>query len=270
MLAFEITTTTAYLIATIFLSVDLVRRESRYRQPFLWLLFLGFAFSTIDLILHSIHAVRGGFLPFSGAPRSLSMLSWMLIVIVLYTQAKERWFPVSALLTPIAFVSSLLALFQHESMEPVRGETTTAVFVLHVAVLLFGIGCVCLAFCSALLYLVQQRELKSKHVGRLLALLPPLEVLDRTALRSMILGVVLLTIGNATGIYLAHVYWKTEWLSQKKFVFSMLTWWWFVISLGVRYLVGWRGGRFFALIVVGFIFLLFTLALSVLRTWPWI
>lgn len=269
MIGFEVVIGLDFLLATVLMSVDFLRRETKLRQPFLLILMVGFAVATIDLVLHALRAAETGTLPFSGSSQVFNTFAWSLVAIVLYNHAKARWFSVSVLLTPLAFFAALLALFQHENLHPVRSQLATALFAVHIGVLLFGIACFCLAFFAGLFYLVAQKELKSKHFGRFLTMLPPLEVLDRTAVRWLLVGVLLLTVGNATGIYLAHVFWKTAWLTQNKFIFSMLTWGWFLLLLAVRRFAGWRGGRFFVLLVIGFVFLLFTFGLSVIWDRPW-
>jgi ABC-type uncharacterized transport system permease subunit len=267
---FEIVIAAAFFFATVLMLADLLRRQTRFQGWFLTALSLGFAVATVDLVLHAVTSVRHGLVPFSGSSQVFNTLAWSFAVLVLYHRNKPRLFHVSVLLMPLALVSALLALIRQEDLLPLRGELTGALFVMHVGVLGFGTVSFCLSFLAGLLYLVAQKELKSKRLGRLGMLLPPLETLDRTSVRALVLGVVLLTIGNASGIYLAHVYWKVNWVGQTKFLFSMVAWAWFLLLLGIRHFAGWRGGRFFASLVVGFIFLLSAFSLAVFWNRPWI
>jgi ABC-type uncharacterized transport system permease subunit len=258
-----------YLGATLLMLTDFLRRERRFQNHLRVLLLLGFALSTLDLTLHALLSAEMGNLPFAGSSQVFDVLAWAFVALALFNLKEERLFPVSGLLIPLAFVCSLLGLLRHETMVPHRGQLTDALFALHVGVLAFGTVCFCFSFLAGLLYLLAQRELKSRRFGRVLTLLPPLQTLDRAAVQSLVVGILLLTVGNATGIYLAHVFWKVNWLAQTKFLLSMATWAWFVALLSVRHFAGWRGSRFFASIVIGFAALLFTLLLSVVWKVPW-
>jgi len=71
-------------------------------------------------------------------------------------------------------------------------------------------------------------------------------------------GFGLLTVGILSGIYMAHSVWESDWIRDPKVIFSLLTWAWYIILLAVRFAYGWRGTRFFVLIVIGFVFVMAT------------
>jgi ABC-type uncharacterized transport system permease subunit len=131
---------------------------------------------------------------------------------------------------------------------------------LHVAAPVIGAAGFGAAFLSGVLYLWEQRALKTKRFGRWMGTLPSLDVLDRLAVHAIVVGVVFLGAGIVSGIYLAHEVWHFDWTGSPKFVFSMVTWGWYAALLLTRWRAGWRGARFLALMVVGFLLLLFTLA----------
>ncbi len=131
-------------------------------------------------------------------------------------------------------------------------------FELHIAILVVGVLLFLFASLSSLIYLLAQRQLKSRKLEPWFRRLPPLETMDRWTVRALILGFVSLTIGIVSGIYLAHLVWPAAWIHDPKVICAVATWGWNVLILIVRYRRGWRGAKFFALILVGFLFLLLT------------
>ena len=127
---------------------------------------------------------------------------------------------------------------------------------LHIGVL--GLGILLFGFASfmGLAYLIAHHRLKAKRMDGVFRWLPPLDRLDRVAMRCLLIGFVLLTVGLVSGIYLAHGIWSRHWTQDPMVVLSFGTWGWYVLLFAVRFSRGWRGVRFFVLNVLGFFFLL--------------
>src|SRR5258708_15760047 len=70
---------------------------------------------------------------------------------------------------------------------------------LHVGAAALGTGILALAFGLALLYLASEKQLKSKHPGRLFARLPSLDLIDKAGYRLAVWGFVFLSLAIATG-----------------------------------------------------------------------
>src|SRR5439155_329836 len=88
----------------------------------------------------------------------------------------------------------------------------------HVVLATLGDAVFALAFSASLLYLVQERRLKT-HRGRgLLRHLPSLETLDRVNYACLVWGLILLTLGIVSGIMWAHEVWGRSWSTDPKLV----------------------------------------------------
>jgi hypothetical protein len=74
----------------------------------------------------------------------------------------------------------------------------------HVSLAIFGDALLALACSASVLYLVQDRRLKAHRVRGLHPHLPSLETLDRLSHRSVVWGLVLLTLAILTGIVWAR------------------------------------------------------------------
>ncbi len=145
-------------------------------------------------------------------------------------------------------------------------ETTTLVPALqsawlpvHAGVSILAYGFLSLAFCGGLMYLLQERELKSKRFGYFFTRLPSLDALDQLNSHCLTAGFVFLTLGIVTGSVWARQAWGTYWQWDPKETWSLITWFIYLIQIHQRFTVGWRGKRAAVMAIVGFAAVIFTL-----------
>jgi ABC-type uncharacterized transport system permease subunit len=100
-----------------------------------------------------------------------------------------------------------------------------------------------LSFGASLLYLVQERRLKSKKPASLTSFLPALEVIDQIGYRSLLLGFPFMTLGLLAGSVVAIT--KSGHLDflDPKILLSVLMWAVYLIMVFTRWNSGWRGRR---------------------------
>jgi ABC-type transport system involved in cytochrome c biogenesis permease subunit len=114
--------------------------------------------------------------------------------------------------------------------------------VAHIAMIFTGYAALFLSFGASLLYLVQERRLKSKKPG-LLARLPALETIDEIGYRSLLLGFPFMTLGLVAGTVVAQsTYGRVDFLDPK-IALSVLMWAVYLVMLYTRWNSGWRGRR---------------------------
>lgn len=95
----------------------------------------------------------------------------------------------------------------------------------------------------SLLYLIQERSLKSKKASGLLSRLPALEVIDEIGYRSLLLGFPFMTLGLVAGTVVAvAAYGRVDFLDPKIFL-SILMWAVYLLMVFTRWNSGWRGRR---------------------------
>ncbi len=117
------------------------------------------------------------------------------------------------------------------------------------AVALFGI-----AFGVALMYLLQEREVKGKRFGALFSRLPSLESLDRLNQRLVRAGFVAFTVALVAGTLNAAVVWKSAWSWDPQQITSVMIWLLYGAMVQLRHR-GWHGRRYAVLTLVGFLVL---------------
>jgi ABC-type transport system involved in cytochrome c biogenesis permease subunit len=109
--------------------------------------------------------------------------------------------------------------------------------------ILAGYAAIVLSFGASLLYLIQERSLKSRRLGGLLSRLPALEVIDEIGLRSLLLGFPFMTIGLIVGMALAQQTFGVINFFDPKIFLSLLMWAVYMVLLYTRWSSGWRGRR---------------------------
>ncbi len=125
---------------------------------------------------------------------------------------------------PFCFMDALVAATLGM---PTAGATApaSAWVGLHVVATLISYGLFALAFIAALLYLVEQRQLKSGTSTSLLGLMPSLETFYRLLLGSLGGGVALLTVGLVVGYLFARRQGLPEgWRTDPKVILTTVTW----------------------------------------------
>lgn len=121
-------------------------------------------------------------------------------------------------------VAILVFLFAVIYLHPAGGEEMTGWLWLHLGLILSGLAGLLTAVSSAMMYLLQSAQLKSKHPGRFFFKLPSLDSLDRVHFISLVWGSLLFSLGILSGILWArnlNELWQV--LGDKKVILSFAT-----------------------------------------------
>jgi ABC-type uncharacterized transport system permease subunit len=198
----------------------------------------------------------GGRAPLGRPAETLSLLAWLIAVAQLVIEARAGWAAIGSLSMPIAFIvlfSALLpasrdphhaAILQSRLMEP------------HVLATILGFVSFALAFCCAVLYLIQSRLLKRKRIKGLFGRLPPLESISVSAHWLAAAGFSMLTLGIVTGMLWATRAWRPGWYLDPKVVTSIFAWLVYAAYLYASAVSGWRGRKTTYFLIAGFIVVL--------------
>ena len=115
----------------------------------------------------------------------------------------------------------------------------------HVVLIFTGYAGLFLSFGASLLYLVQERALKSKRMpaGSLLTWLPPLQTIDDIGYSSLLFGFPFMTLGLVAGSVLAIEKYGPMFFYDPKILLSFMMWAVYMLLLYTRWSSGWRGRR---------------------------
>jgi ABC-type uncharacterized transport system permease subunit len=184
---------------------------------------------------------------------SQAMLGLLLTAAFLIVYWRYRTVSLGIFVLPICFLLGLIPAFRpgQESM-PFPQFHTGWVFV-HIALLLAAYAALLLSLLASVLYLIQERSLKSKHSTSSAAWLPPLETTDQIALKALLFGLPCMTAGLLIGSLIAQQTIGPTYFLDPKVLLSFAMWLAYVVMIYIRRHAGLRGRR--AIYLSGFVVL---------------
>jgi len=223
---------------------------------------LGTITLTGGFIVHSLALVsrylEAGRTPITNLHESLSFFAWSIVAVYLLLNLKYRVNVLAAFISPIAAVLIILASLFPKEILPVAPVLQSFWLPIHVILAFIGDAMFALAFAAGIMYLIQEKQIKSKKIGPFYHRLPALTVLDDLNSHCLSLGFPLLTLGIITGSVWAESAWGSYWNWDPKETWSLITWFLYAALLHGRLTVGWRGRRAAIFAIVGFAALVFT------------
>jgi len=127
-----------------------------------------------------------------------------------------------------------------------------------------GLAALVLNFDSAIMYLLQERQLKARRPGTFYYRMPSLETLDRLTLMTLTAAFPFLTVGLALGFVRAGRAWGRDLVGDPLALFSLVMWLVYAATLSGRVIGHWHGRRAAYFSIAGFCVLLATLGVGVL------
>ncbi|MDD5747382.1 MAG: c-type cytochrome biogenesis protein CcsB [Candidatus Omnitrophica bacterium] len=215
----------------------------------------GFISHTASLILR---AVISGFPPMSNLYESMTLFAWAVVLAFLVIEYKVHITVIGAFVMPVAFLITGYASLLDSTVRPLMPALQSYWLFIHVMSCFISYACFACAFCLGIMYLFQERQVKSKHIGKIFERLPSLDVMDRINYNTVLLGFVLLTAGIVTGSIWAQQAWGNWWSWDPKETWSFITWLVYAAYLHSRFNAGWRGRRTAVMSIIGFLSVLFT------------
>jgi ABC-type uncharacterized transport system permease subunit len=204
--------------------------------------------------------VGGSLLRDPGMP--FSLVAFFLALIQVALDFRLGWAALGSLSLPLAFVAQSYALTHREGV-PIEAPDGARFLSPHVLPILLAFVGFTLAFCLAVLYLVQSRLLKKKRIRGLFRRLPPLDAVGTGAHWLAALGFSMLTIGIVTGALAAPEKWGPGWISDPRTLTSLVAWAIYAAYLGSSIFMGWRGRRTTYFLIAGFLVVLVAFFVSV-------
>jgi len=176
-----------------------------------------------------------------------SLLSLLFALAFVLVYLAFRTFALGIILLPLAFLLGLLPAFRPGlegvfDAAHVPGLHSGWLF-LHIALLLAAYAALIVSLVASVLYLIQERRLKSKTLAAPGIKLPPLDTLDRIALRALLFGLPSMTAGLLIGSFLAEVSYGPSYFRDPKILLAFAMWLAYVGMIYIRRHSGLRGRR---------------------------
>jgi ABC-type transport system involved in cytochrome c biogenesis permease subunit len=205
-------------------------------------LIISFATHTVWLIWKGITAER---CPIVGSQEMCAFLAWWLIVFYFIAARWYRADAIKAFILPIVFVLVTIAAIStgtSEQPEGIREGMQALLFPAHAGLILLAYAAFFISFGAAVMYIIQERELKKKRFGTIFYRLPSLEACDAISFKASAIGFILLTLGIAAGIAWSRTRDGVFWHGQPLEIFVIFIWIIYLLMLQSRIYAGW-GGR---------------------------
>ncbi len=231
----------AYSVAAVLIVYNLLRGIARPSVLSWWLVLAGWSGQMVPLVQRLV-AAKGHLAVNLAASLELSALVMGLLYLIGWRIHRQAARPVGGLLLPM-MVITLLGSHILPSAEPKLRAMSDPLLTSHLLLSLLAYGLFSVAVILALMDAFQERALKTKHLGRLFTMLPPLGALEETMFLMVHMGFLLLTLSIVSGGIYSFQQLGVVFHFSHKVVFSWATWLVYGALLIGRHLQGWRGRR---------------------------
>jgi ABC-type uncharacterized transport system permease subunit len=188
--------------------------------------------------------------PYHDLYGSMSLFGWLLALTYLGLELFHRQRSVGAFVLPfiiVFFVAAHLAPADRLSPTPARGIA----FAFHVTLSILAYAAFALSFVFSLIFLSEERLLRSRRLGNVVWRLPPLELLERMSRSSVLVGLVSIAIGTVLGFVwvdrLSGQYWF-----DPKYVITLFVLGLYAVYFQLAKTASWRGSRASKLCIFNF------------------
>jgi cytochrome c-type biogenesis protein CcsB len=246
---------TLYSLGLLHAIVTVVRRTERMYRIALGAVLLGIVFHLVALVEDGLAL---GHFPVTNLRETASLSAFLLAAALIVVHWRYHFQSLGVFLFPLIFVLMLPATLDRSIGSwdiPLLRNTW---LYLHVSLIVLGHTAFFLTFAAGLMYLIQERELKSKRPRAFYYRLPPLESIDDLAYKSLAIGFPFITLGIISGAFWASSVLGPDWPTDPKIAWSFATWVIYLVLLCVRWVGGWRGRKAAYIAIAGFVATLVT------------
>ena len=170
---------------------SVIRRRERLTSTTLAAVGAGLSSHLVALVLATASRNR---LPFADVGSATSLLAFLVGIAFLASYVKYRIMTLGIFILPLIFVLTLGSLLQGE-VDFESAPFRTRWLIVHTSSLFVGYAALFVTFVASLMYLIQEKELKSRKPRAFYYRLPSLEILDDLAFKTLILGLPFVTLG---------------------------------------------------------------------------
>jgi HemX protein len=204
---------------------------------------LGFIFQTAFLSIRG-HAL--GRCPLTNLFEVFIFLAWSIALIYMLVGPTYRLSLMGAFTAPLVFLIQAFALIAPIDVRHVSEALANPWLEFHASISIIAYGAFALACIAGVMYLVQERQLKTHHLHSIFYHLPPLSDLFAAITRLLWLGFVLYTLGLVSGFFTGRP------LPRVQVVASIGVWLLYAAILQGRHLRRLAPKRVAALCIAGF------------------
>ena len=231
-----------------------MQKKTMYRHG-VWLLSAGFVVHTLSI---GYGTYISGYIPVNTLRDTLSFAAWALAGVFLLFQYRYRLNVMGIIAAPLTTATMAVVVAMPATTIAAKPVLKSLWLVSHVTFIFIGEAGMALACGLGVLYLIQEKAIKSKKPGFFFRRLPSLDQLDSVGYGCILGGFLMMTLGLIMGVVYAKTIWGRFWSWDPKEVWSGITWLLYAAMIHMRLSVGWQGRRSAVLAIIGFATLMFT------------
>lgn len=236
-------------ISFLFYSVGLLYALAAVSRPCTWLQKYVVQVVGIGMVFHLVSLTEAAMV--TGHVRltamsvydSESLLAFLILVAFMVVFAKYKTTTPGIFVFPLTFLMTFAAALAQQPVVLRPGLMRSGWLFAHIATIFTGYAALFLSFAASLLYIAQERSLKSKQPSTLMERMPALQVIDDIGYKSLMLGFPFMTFGLICGAVIAQAQFGPKWFFDPKVILSLSMWAVYMVLLYTRWNSGWRGRR---------------------------
>lgn len=229
-----------YSLGLIDAVITVVRRNERLFRIAVSAFGLGALFHLVSLVEQGLSQHQ---LPVSDIFETMSFCGFAITSAFLFIFHRYKAASLSVFVFPLVFVMTMIGALRDPVSpwsSPFVGST---LLVVHIVAALLGYAALLFTAAAAVVYLIQERQLKQRKVSKAGFRLPPLGTLDDLISRSLGVGFACITVGIVLGSIWAFVEMGTRWIGNASVSIAFITWLVYLALVFFRVTAGWRGRK---------------------------
>jgi cytochrome c-type biogenesis protein CcsB len=238
-----------YALGLVHSVVTVLGRRYRFFRPGLYAVVGAFACQVVSIVLR---AQELNTMPLTQRYEAFSFFAAVGALGYLVAYGRYRIASLSVFVFPVLFVLTFLANVVYDPSDVIPAALRSNWIYIHTPLIFLGYAALFISFAAAVMYLIQERELKTKHRQAFFQL-PSLEICDDLSYRSLAIGFPLITLGLVSGALWAQSAWDSPWGGDLKILLPLFTWGIYLLLIHYRFIAGWQGKRAAYLAIAGFV-----------------
>jgi len=214
----------------------------------------------ILLILHAIEIISRHVaikaIPLSTTHDAFSFLAFSILFVYMILELSLKNKGSGLFILSFAFIFELFSSFNVSWTLETNPLLQDPSFAIHASISIMGYTALGLSALYALMYILQNRNIKKRNLGKLFNQLPAISYLEKMSMRSVMIGIILLGIGILDGHFQASDVMGSFWLNDIKVIVIDAVWIIYVIGYFISRLMKWRGIYMAYFSIFGFLFLI--------------
>jgi ABC-type uncharacterized transport system permease subunit len=191
--------------------------------------------------------------PYHDLYGSLSLFGWLLALTYLGLELYHRQRSVGAFVLPFILVCFLASQLAPSADRLAPAPAHGPIFAFHVTLSILAYAAFALSFVLSLIFLTENRLLRNRKPSNVVWRLPALELLERMAKSSVLIGMIAIAIGAALGFIWVDRLTGQYWYYDPKYVITLIVLLLYVIYFRLARTAAWRGARASWLCIFNFI-----------------